>query len=131
MGGRGASSGAKASNTKYNGFSITDSDGNTNNYVVVNGIVGYADGRRSNSITGEGDPTVMQNAYDSFGSVNGIIERVNSIGSGKASVLPDSEVDKLRKSYAESRLKAENELNTAISGNKKSVNRHRNFWSAM
>ena len=131
MGGRGASSGAKASNAKYNGFSITDSDGKTENYIAINGIVGYADGRRGNSVTGEGIPEVMQNAYDSFGGVSGIIERVNSIGSGKAAVLPDSEVEKIQKSYSKARENAETEMNTAISGNKKSVNRHRNFWSAM
>ena len=73
----------------------------------------------------------MQNAYDSFGGVAGIIERVNSIDSGKAAVLSDSEVEKIQKSYSKAREKAEAEMNTAISGNKKSVNRHRNYWSAM
>ena len=40
MGGRGASSGirrGKASNAKYNGFSITDEKGNTNHYIVIGG----------------------------------------------------------------------------------------------
>lgn len=131
MGGRGSSSGAKASNAKYNGFSITDSDGNTENYIAINGIVGYADGRRGNSVTGEGTPEVMQNAYDSLGGVSGIIKRVNSIGSGKAAVLSDSEVEKIQKSYSKAREKAEATMNIEISGNKKSVNRHRNYWSAM
>ena len=38
MGGRGASSGirGKASNAKYNGFSITRKDGTTSNYKVIN-----------------------------------------------------------------------------------------------
>lgn len=138
MGGRGSSSGAKgggtkigASNAKYNGFSITDSDGNTENYIVINGIVGYADERRNNALTGANTPVIMQNAYDSIGSVNGIIERVNSIGSGKASILPDSDVEKIQKLHSEERSKSEAQLTQFYSGNKKSVNRHRNFWSSM
>lgn len=44
MGGRGASSGrrGKASNAKYNGFSITDEKGNTNHYIVIGGKISMA-----------------------------------------------------------------------------------------
>ena len=39
MGGRGASIGrrGKASNAKYNGFSLTDKNGRTRHYKVING----------------------------------------------------------------------------------------------
>lgn len=138
MGGRGSSSGAKGggaragvSNAKYNGFSVTDSDGNTENYVVINGVVDYADNRKFLGVANMQAPEVMQNAYDSFGSVNAIIDRVNQNGVGRASILPDTEVEKMRETHKLSREKAESELNSAISGNKKSVNRHRNYWSAM
>lgn len=45
--GRGSSKaggGAGGGNSKYKGFSITDAQGNTENYIVVNGKVQYAGG---------------------------------------------------------------------------------------
>ncbi len=98
MGGRGASSGrrAKASNAKYNGFSITDEkrehkslysywrknlDGNTKN--ARGALVRYFDSNHP-----------FQKAYDKYGNVDAIIKRVNKVGKGKASILSDKAVEK-------------------------------------
>ena len=98
--------GSGISNAKYNGFSVTDSEGNTENYVVINGIVDYADNRKFLGVSNMQAPEVMQNAYDSFGSVNAIIDRVNQNGVGKASILPDTEVERIREIHKLSREKA-------------------------
>jgi len=41
--------GNSSSNSKYNGFSITNSEGKTENYRVINGRVEFAMDKRVNS----------------------------------------------------------------------------------
>ena len=131
MGGRGSASAAgRSSNSKYNGFSVTDSDGNTQNYIVMNGIVDYAD-KSFLGVANMAAPTTMQSAYDTLGGVDGIIERINQNGIGRASVLTDTQVEKIMAAHKQERSEAKAQLDNIYSGNKKSVNRHRNFWSAM
>lgn len=117
-----------AGNTKYNGFSITDKDGNTENYIVVNGVVQSAvNSKYSNSFLQ--DNSFIQNAYDTLGSVEAVIARVNKVGIGKASVLSDKQVDKMNADYKKQRVK--NDKNYSPRNSKRGTNRHRNFWSAM
>ena len=131
MGGRGASSGirrGKASNAKYNGFSLTDKNG-TRHYKVINGKV-------QDAIEGEGFDGLfhskvhhLQPMYDKLGSVDAMIKQVNKIGKGKASVLSDKAIDKM---YDErQKKKAEDDKHYSSRNSKKGVNRHRSYWSAM
>ena len=124
MGGRGASSGirrGKASNAKYNGFSLTDKNG-TRHYKVINGKV-------QDAIEGEGFDGLfhskahhLQPMYDKLGSVDAMIKQVNKIGKGKA-------IDKM---YDErQKKKAEDDKHYSSRNSKKGVNRHRSYWSAM
>ena len=116
-------------NNKYNGFSITDTNGNTKNYVVINGRVSSAEGSvYDGSFLSTND--VIQKLYDKFGNVSDIIDRINSVGKGKASAISDKTVEKMRDDYKKKREKSQKEnYNPRIS--KKGVNRHRNNWSAM
>ena len=41
-GSRGGKRAKRASNAKYNGFSITDEKGNTNHYIVIGGKISFA-----------------------------------------------------------------------------------------
>lgn len=111
-----------AVNEKHNGFSVTDDTGKTSHYVVKNGSVFEVNGSENEVFTA---------AYKKNGSVNGVIDKINSVGIGKASVLSDSDVDKMRSNYNKTRKEVQRELDVSISGNKHSVNRHRAFWSAM
>lgn len=131
MGGRGASSGirrGKASNAKYNGFSLTDKNG-TRHYKVINGKV-------QDAIEGEGFDGLfhskahhLQPMYDKLGSVDAMIKQVNKIGKGKASVLSDKDIDKM---YDErQKKKTEDDKHYSSRNSKKGVNRHRSYWSAM
>lgn len=134
MGGRGASSGikrGKASNAKYNGFSITDSKGNTSHYKVINGkvepaVVEYGS---QNMLKGIGSKDPIQAAYDRLGSVDKVIKQVNKIGKGKASTLSDKAVEKMNADYR--KRYDEFEKSIPVRSSKKGVNRHRTFWSAM
>lgn len=134
MGGRGASSGirrGKASNAKYNGFSVTDKNGRTSHYKVINGKVLPAvevDGIH-NMLKGIGSKDPWQVAYDQTGSVDAIIKRVNKIGKGKASVLSDKAIDKMNADYLKKR--EEFSKSESVRSSKKGVNRHRLYWSAM
>ena len=130
-GGKRAGGASANSNAKYNGFSITNQDGETENYIVMNGEVKFADLRRYDGFMGVSSLDSIQNAYDTFGGVQGIIDRINSVGKGKASVLSDKKVEQLQDDYKKKRAKADKQLDDSISGNKKSVNRHRAYWSAM
>lgn len=131
MGGRGASSGirrGKASNAKYNGFSLTDKNG-TRHYKVINGKV-------QDAIEGEGFDGLfhskthhLQPIYDKLGSVDAIIKQVNKIGKGKASVLSDKAIDKM---YEERRKKhEEDDKHYSPRNSKKGINKHRAYWNAM
>lgn len=131
MGGRGASSGirrGKASNAKYNGFSLTDKNG-TRHYKVINGKV-------QDVIEGEGFDGLfhskthhLQPIYDKLGSVDAMIKQVNKIGKGKASVLSDKAIDKM---YEERRKKkAEDDKHYSPRNSKKGINKHRAYWNAM
>lgn len=131
MGGRGASSGirrGKASNAKYNGFSLTDKNG-TRHYKVINGKV-------QDAIEGEGFDGLfhskthhLQPIYDKLGSVDAMIKQVNKTGKGKASVLSDKAIDKM---YEERRKKkAEDDKHYSPRNSKKGINKHRAYWNAM
>ena len=134
MGGRGASSGirrGKASNAKYNGFSVTDKNGRTSHYKVINGKVlpaVEADGIH-NMLKGVGSKDPAQALYDKVGSVDAVIKRVNKIGKGKASVLSDKAIDKM---YDErQKKKAEDDKHYSPRNSKKGINKHSLYWNAM
>lgn len=131
MGGRGASSGirrGKASNAKYNGFSLTDKNG-TRHYKVINGKV-------QDVIEGEGFDGLfhskthhLQPIYDKLGSVDAMIKQVNKTGKGKASVLSDKAIDKM---YDErQKKKAEDDKHYSPRNSKKGINKHSLYWNAM
>lgn len=130
-GSRGGKRAKRASNAKYNGFSITRPDGTTSHYKVINGKVlpaVEADGihKMAKGIISK-DPA--QTLYDKVGSVDAVIKRVNKIGKGKASVLSDKAIDKMNADYLKKRKEfSESE---SVRSSKKGVNRHRLYWSAM
>lgn len=134
MGGRGASSGirrGKASNAKYNGFSITDEKGNTNHYIVIGGKISMATTKNTRgSLVHYFDSNhPFQKAYDKYGNVDAIIKRVNKVGKGKASILSDKAVEKMNDDYAKEL--ANRKTDYTVRSSKKGVNRHRSYWSAM
>lgn len=128
-GSRGGKRAKRASNAKYNGFSITRPDGTTSHYKVINGKV-------QDAIDGEGfdglfHPKVhhLQPMYDKLGSVDAMIKQVNKIGKGKASVLSDKAIDKM---YDERRKKkAEDDKHYSPRNSKKGINKHSLYWNAM
>lgn len=130
-GSRGGKRAKRASNAKYNGFSITRPDGTTSHYKVINGKVlpaVEADGIH-NMLKGIGSKDSWQVAYDQTGSVDAIIKRVNKIGKGKASVLSDKAIEKMNADYLKKRK--EFSKSESVRSSKKGVNRHRTYWSAM
>lgn len=134
MGGRGASSGirrGKASNAKYNGFSITDEKGNTNHYIVIGGKISMATTKntRGSLVRYFDSNHPFQKAYDKYGNVDAIIKRVNKVGKGKASILSDKAVEKMNDDYAKEL--ADRKTDYTVRSSKKGVNRHRSYWSAM
>lgn len=134
MGGRGASSGirrGKASNAKYNGFSITDEKGNTNHYIVIGGKISMATTKntRGSLVRYFDSNHPFQKAYDKYGNVDAIIKRVNKVGKGKASILSDKAVEKMNDDYAKEL--ANRKTDYTVGSSKKGVNRHRSYWSAM
>ena len=129
-GGKRGKRGSANSNSKYNGFSITDSNGKTENYIVINGTVKYADLRRYDGFMGISSLDTIQKAYDNFGGTQGIIDRINSVGKSKASILSDKNVEKLQADYKKKRAEDDKALNNPRNS-KKGVNRHRAYWSAM
>lgn len=134
MGGRGASSGirrGKASNAKYNGFSITDEKGNTNHYIVIGGKISMAitKNTRGSLVRYFDSNHPFQKAYDKYGNVDAIIKRVNKVGKGKASILSDKAVEKMNDDYAKEL--ANRKTDYTVRSSKKGVNRHRSYWSAM
>lgn len=130
-GSRGGKRAKRASNAKYNGFSITRKDGTTSNYKVINGEVlpaVEADGIH-NMLKGVVSKDPAQVLYDKVGSVDAVIKRVNKIGKAKASVLSDKAIDKMNADYLKKRKEfSESE---SVRSSKKGVNRHRAYWSAM
>lgn len=134
MGGRGASSGirrGKASNAKYNGFSITDEKGNTNHYIVIGGKISMATTKntRGSLVRYFDSNHPFQKAYDKYGNVDAIIKHVNKVGKGKASILSDKAVEKMNDDYAKEL--ANRKTDYTVRSSKKGVNRHRSYWSAM
>lgn len=134
MGGRGASSGirrGKASNAKYNGFSITDEKGNTNHYIVIGGKISMATTKntRGSLVRYFDSNHPFQKAYDKYGNVDAIIKRVNKVGKGKASILSDKAVEKMNDDYAKEL--ANRKTDYTVRSSKKGVNRHRSYWLAM
>lgn len=134
MGGRGASSGirrGKASNAKYNDFSITDEKGNTNHYIVIGGKISMATTKntRGSLVRYFDSNHPLQKAYDKYGNVDAIIKRVNKVGKGKASILSDKAVEKMNDDYAKEL--ANRKTDYTVRSSKKGVNRHRSYWSAM
>lgn len=134
--GRGSSKagggGGAGSNAKYQGFSITDAQGNTENYIVVNGKVQYADGSMGVATLGLQNNALdlIQQAFDLEGDTQGLINRINNLGISSASTLSDKEVVKLQKKRKADRAAHNAMMNKNIRG-KKGVNRHRAYWSAM
>lgn len=130
-GSRGGKRAKRASNAKYNGFSITRKDGTTSHYKVINGKVlpaVEADGIH-NMLKGMGSKDPAQALYDKLGSVDAVIKRVNKIGKAKASVLSDKAIGKMNADYLKKRKEfSESE---SVRSSKKGVNRHRTYWSAM
>lgn len=130
-GSRGGKRAKRASNAKYNGFSVTDQNGRTSHYKVINGKVlpaVEADGIH-NMLKGIGSKDPAQVLYDKVGSVDAVIKRVNKIGKGKASVLSDKAIDKMNADYLKKR--EEFSKSESVRSSKKGVNRHRLYWSAM
>lgn len=127
-GSRGGKRAKRASNAKYNGFSLTDKNG-TRHYKVINGKV-------QDAIEGEGFDGLfrskvhhLQPIYDKLGSVDAMIKQVNKIGKGKASVLSDKAIDKM---YEERRKKHEEDAKHYSPRNsKKGINKHSLYWNAM
>lgn len=130
-GSRGGKRAKRASNAKYNGFSVTDQNGRTSHYKVINGKVlpaVEADGIH-NMLKGIGSKDPAQVLYDKVGSVDAVIKRVNKIGKGKASVLSDKAIDKMNADYRKKRKEFDESM--SVRSSKKGVNRHRLYWSAM
>ena len=129
-GNRGGKRSSIGNNSKYNGFSITDVNGETENYIVVDGVVKYADLRKYDNFMGYTDLDTIQQAYDTFGGTQGVIDRINSVGKKKASVLSDKRVKQLQDDYKKVHEESEKILDNPRK-KKKGVNRHRTHWSAM
>ena len=130
-GSRGGKRAKRASNAKYNGFSITRPDGTTSHYKVINGKVlpaVEADGIH-NMLKGVVSKDPAQVLYDKLGNVDAIIKRVNKIGKGKASVLSDKAIDKMNADYRKKRKEFNESM--SVRSSKRGVNRHRLYWSAM
>lgn len=130
-GSRGGKRAKRASNAKYNGFSITRKDGTTSHYKVIGGEVlpaVEAEGfhRMLKGVVSK-DPA--QALYDKLGSVDAVIKRVNKIGKAKASVLSDKAINKMNDDYLKKR--EEFDKSESVRHSKKGVNRHRSYWSAM
>lgn len=130
-GSRGGKRAKRASNAKYNGFSITRKDGTTSHYKVINGKVlpaVEADGFH-NMLKGVGSKDPVQVAYDKSGSVDAVIKRVNKIGKAKASVLSDKAIDKMNADYLKKRKEFSESL--GVRNSKKGINKHSLYWNAM
>ncbi len=130
-GSRGGKRAKRASNAKYNGFSITRKDGTTSHYKVINGKVLPAvegDGFH-NMLKGVTSKDPWQVAYDKSGSVDAVIKRVNKIGKAKASVLSDKDIDKMNSDYLKKR--EEFSKSEGVRNSKKGINKHSLYWSAM
>ena len=130
-GSRGGKRAKRASNAKYNGFSITRKDGTTSHYKVINGKVlpAVEAARIHNMLKGVVSKDPAQVLYDKVGSVDAVIKRVNKIGKGKASVLSDKAIDKMNADYNKKR--EEFQKSESVRSSKRGVNRHRLYWSAM
>ena len=124
--------GNNSSNSKYNGFSITNPEGQTENYRVINGRVEFANGQASKFL-GIDHVEMIQKAYDTNGSVQALIDRINSIGKGSAKSLSDKEVERLiAERDAERKARQEEATKEDVQRNRgKGVNRHRAYWSGM
>lgn len=130
-GSRGGKRAKRASNAKYNGFSITRKDGTTSHYKVINGKVlpAVETAGIDRMLKGVGSKSAAQVLYDKVGSVDAVIKRVNKIGKAKASVLSDKAIDKMNGGYNKKRKEFQKSL--SVRSSKKGVNRHRSYWSAM
>lgn len=130
-GSRGGKRAKRASNAKYNGFSVTDQNGRTSHYKVIGGEVlpaVEAEGFHR-MLKGVGSKDPAQALYDKLGSVDAVIKRVNKIGKAKASVLSDKAINKMNDDYLKKR--EEFDKSESVRHSKKGVNRHSLYWSAM
>ena len=130
-GSRGGKRAKRASNAKYNGFSIIRKDGTTSHYKVINGKVLPAVEAEGfyNMLKGVGSKDPVQVAYDKSGSVDAVIKRVNKVGKAKAQILSDKDVEKMNADYQKKR--EEFSKSEGVRNSKKGVNRHSLYWSAM
>ena len=130
-GSRGGKRAKRASNAKYNGFSIIRKDGTTSHYKVINGKVlpAVETAGIDRMLKGVGSKDPVQVAYDKSGSVDAVIKRVNKIGKAKAQILSDKDVEKMNADYRKKR--EEFSKSEGVRNSKKGVNRHHRYWSAM
>lgn len=131
-GSRGGKRAKRASNAKYNGFSVIPKDGGkARHYVVVNGKVEPAvkEYGIQNMLKDIYSKDPAQILYDKLGSVDAVIKHVNKIGKAKVRILSDKDVEKMDADY----LKRRDEFrkSESVRSSKKGVNRHRLYWSAM
>lgn len=133
--GRGSSKaggGGGGGNAKYHGFSITNAEGQKKNYIVAAGQVLYAESnRRGYGIGNIDELETMQRAYDTYGSVSKLINKVNSIDIAKAEVLSDKKVKEMQDKYTAESKKKRKQFESDVYKGKKRVNRHSAYWSAM
>ena len=130
-GSRGGKRAKRASNAKYNGFSIIRKDGTTSHYKVINGKVlpAVETAGIDRMLKGVGSKDPWQVAYDKSGSVDAVIKRVNKIGKAKAQILSDKAIDKMNADYRKKREEFSKSL--GVRNSKKGINKHSLYWNAM
>ncbi len=130
-GSRGGKRAKRASNAKYNGFSIIRKDGTTSHYKVINGKVlpAVETAGIDRMLKGVGSKDSWQVAYDKSGSVDAVIKRVNKIGKAKAQILSDKAIDKMNADYRKKREEFSKSL--GVRNSKKGINKHSLYWNAM
>lgn len=130
---KGNKSSGRNSNEKYQGFTLTYPNGEVENFRVVNGKVEeVGEIYRSKSLTdiyGLTDRNEMvQKAYDTYGGTEGLIKK---LGSSKAKILSDADVEKIEAEEKKKYIKAVEDRSNRESRRKKGGNRKSVYWSAM
>lgn len=130
---KGNKSSGRNSNEKYQGFTLTYPNGEVENFRVVNGKVEeVGEIYRSKSLTdiyGLTDKNEMvQKAYDTYGGTEGLIKK---LGSSKAKILSDADVEKIEAEEKKKYIKAVEDRSNRESRRKKGGNRKSVYWSAM
>ena len=89
-----------AINAKYGGFSVTDDKGNVSYYTSRNNMVSGATHKLS-------DEDVMTAALMKHGNVQTVVDKLNQ-GGWKASIVSDSDIEKIKSEYAKELEKKKN-----------------------